>query len=377
MTNWKLVSLWVLMTGFLIASGYLAYEAQKLETSAAAIAAAGPIFSYPDLPLIDLAPVPIFDKAEACTDTERLHDCQVATYPVLSAKSAYLFDLGSGTPLLTINAESPLSPASTVKLMTALVAVDNYDLNQVLTVTMADLTQSNSLGLTVGEQFTVADLLQALLISSSNEAAQVLANNFFGGATNFVAQMNNKAAQLGLTSAHFTSPEGFDNINQKISAQDLAILAQSALGNEYLATTMSLDKTSISSATGKIFDLTNTNAFLSALSSVTNSNSILFNCDFQATKNYQSTDNSTAFNSLVQTKLPTAAAPLVSSCAPIFFGLKTGTTAQAGEVLVAAVTTPEGHNLLTVVMGSRQRYADTVRILEWALQNYTWQTKIF
>ena len=411
MMNWKLVSLWILTAGCLMAGGYLAYETQKLEISAVATATAETTLIYPDLPLINLAPVPIFDGAEDCladvvtatttastatttssnlsiedinsaktvlAPTDQLQACQVATYPNLSARSAYLLDLNSGTPLLSINAEAPLAPASVVKLMTALVTVKNYDLNQVLTVTANDLTQSNSLDLTAGEQFTVADLLQALLISSSNEAAQVLANNFpTGGATGFVAQMNQTATQLGLSATHFTSPEGFDHINQKTSASDLAILAQTALQNDYLASIMSLGQTSISSATGKIFDLTNTNYFLSAPMKVINSRSLLFACNFQKTKTDQvfiTGEEETKNDFRLQSTMATTA---TSSCAPIFFGLKTGTTAQAGEVLVSAVTTPDNHDLLAVVMGSSQRYTDTVKILEWALKNYTWQTEIF
>ena len=250
----------------------------------------------------------------------------------LSAQGVIALDLASETILFTKNEHTPFYPASTVKIMTALVVRDQFPLDDLVTLTSSDLTISNSIGLQVGETLTVADLLQALLISSSNEAAQALASHHPQGMTAFVDLMNAKADELNLTTAHFISPEGFDNTEQKISAFDLLILSRALLQDDYLRSIVALDQTTISNTSGRLYHLINTNQLFDA-------------------------------HTIIQTA--------DQSFQPEVYGIKTGTTPLALEALSSFIRL-DSHDFLIVVLESKTRYNDTVSLLSWLMNNYEW-----
>ena len=121
----------------------------------------------------------------------------VDTNPELSAISAYAVDLNTDIPLYEKNQDLPHSPASTTKIITALVAIDNYPLDKVIKVGDINV-DGQKMKLSAGEEITVRNLLYGLLIFSANDAAEVLAQNHKGGREAFIEAMNVKAQKLRL-----------------------------------------------------------------------------------------------------------------------------------------------------------------------------------
>lgn len=240
----------------------------------------------------------------------------------ITAEGVVVYDLDSATTLYGRNAEVLLSPASTTKIMTALVALEHFDLEDVVTVT----TVANSgavMGLIPGEQITVENLLYGALIQSGNDAAWAIAEHFDGGVEKFVAAMNAKAGELHLENTHFTNPVGYDDPNHKMSAIDLTRLAAYALTNKTIAKIVAIPQITISDiAHTRFHPLTNVNALLG--------------------------------------KIPGVA------------GIKTGWTEEAGENLVTLVER-SGHRVILVVLKSQNRFSDTEQLINWVFANYEWR----
>ncbi|HEX8731039.1 MAG TPA: D-alanyl-D-alanine carboxypeptidase family protein [Ktedonobacterales bacterium] len=153
--------------------------------------------------------------------------------PSVVAHAAFLFDADTGEILYSKNADEELPQASCTKIMTAMVAVEHGDLDQMITVG-ADAralvnSDSSYMGLSVGEKLTLRDLLYGLLLPSGNDAAVAIADGIAGSVPAFVALMNQKAAQLGLTRTHFENPHGLDAPGHYTTARDLAALAADAM----------------------------------------------------------------------------------------------------------------------------------------------------
>jgi len=137
----------------------------------------------------------------------------------ITASGIVIVDVDSAVVMYQRNANLLLSPASTTKIMTALVALDSYDLGEVVTIKNL-LTDGQTMKLFVGEKMMVENLLYGTLVMSGNDAAYALADHYPGGVDGFVSAMNEKAKALKLTQTHFTNPMGFDNPNHKTSAMD-------------------------------------------------------------------------------------------------------------------------------------------------------------
>ena len=155
--------------------------------------------------------------------------------PAVAANAAFLFDANSGLVLYSKNADVELPQASCTKIMTALVAVEHGKLDQMITVG-ADAhalvgPDSSYMGLGTGEQLTLRDLLYGLVLPSGNDAAVAIADGIAGSVPAFVALMNQRAQQLGLTHTHFVNPHGLDAPGHYTSARDLAALAAVAMRN--------------------------------------------------------------------------------------------------------------------------------------------------
>ena len=154
----------------------------------------------------------------------------------ISAKSAVLYDALSGQILYAKNEREPMGMASTTKIMTALVAMEQYDLQQPVTVETAWTgIEGSSMYLKADEKLTVSDLLYGLLLASGNDAAAALAGLDPDGEVAFVEKMNKKAALLGLANTHFENPEGLHDENHYTTAYDLALIACAFFSNDYLA----------------------------------------------------------------------------------------------------------------------------------------------
>ncbi len=245
-------------------------------------------------------------------------------YPGLeiSAAGVVVYDVASGVTLFGRNTEVSLFPASTTKIMTALVALENYELDDVVHVQTVANTGA-VMGLIPGERITVENLLYGALVQSGNDAAWALAEHYPGGVEKFVEAMNKKAADLHLSNTHFTNPVGFDDPNHIMTAIDLTRLASYALTNKTIVKIVAIPQITISDVTHTQFHpLTNVNTLLG--------------------------------------KIPGVA------------GIKTGWTEEAGENLVTLVER-DNHRVIIVVLKSLNRFADTEALINWVFTNYEWQ----
>ena len=153
--------------------------------------------------------------------------------PPVSATSAYLLDADTGATLYAHNPFMHLPMLSTTKLMTAVLAVEQVNLDQNITITHAianDISKlsadSTVVGIKQGETYTLRDLLYGLLLNSGNDAAIAIADGLAGNLPHFVAEMNQRAKQLGLYDTHYMNPHGLLATGHYSSAHDLAILGQ-------------------------------------------------------------------------------------------------------------------------------------------------------
>ena len=250
--------------------------------------------------------------------------------PSLTARSIAVIDRDSAVLIYGRNERLQLLPASTVKIMTGLVTLEHYQLSDVLTVGKID-KNGQDMKLLEGEKMTIKNLLYGLLVASANDAALVLAQNYPGGEINFVKAMNDKAQSLGLKGTYFANPTGLDSNDEGkmltnfsyTTASDLARLAALVLANETFLGMASTQKITISDVSGKIFhQLENINQLVGKF--------------------------------------------------PGMKGLKTGWTEEAGECLVG-YTEKDSHGLVTVVMGSQDRFGETVKLVDWVFDNFYWQ----
>ncbi len=243
--------------------------------------------------------------------------------PVIYAKGAYSMDLTSNTILYTKNEHDKLPIASLTKLMTAYIILEEEDLDSIVTISSnAANTEGSQVWLGTGEQITVESLLYGLLIPSGNDCAVALAEFNAGSEENFVKKMNQKAKQLGLNETSFTSASGLDDAGYS-STGDLAYLSMYLLKNNFIRQITSLSSATITGAYGyPTHNLTSTNELLGSYLNVR--------------------------------------------------GLKTGKTAGAGECLITVAENHQGHEILTVILGSQDRFGETKLLLDWTYNSYEW-----
>ncbi|MFN8487683.1 MAG: D-alanyl-D-alanine carboxypeptidase family protein [Caldilineaceae bacterium] len=234
----------------------------------------------------------------------------------LTAKAFLLYDVDADRTLFAKNSDQPLPPASLTKLMTSLLVLEKGNLADSVTIQAADLVGGSSMGLKAGETLTVEQLLWGLLIPSGNDAATALARHQEGAVNAFVQQMNARAAQLGLKQTHFTNPQGVDDNHLVASANDLLILTRQNWAFPLFRTIVATANTTVAG-----HDLQNTNELLGKTLNVK--------------------------------------------------GVKTGTTDKAGECLIANLQHGK-HQVITIVLDSRDRYSDTLTLDQVYQANYTW-----
>ena len=150
-----------------------------------------------------------------------------------SASAAVLIEAESGDVIYEKDAHSRRGPASTTKIMTAIVAAEHSSPDEIVTVdSRAANVEGSSAYLYAGEKVTMETLMYALMLRSANDAAAAIAYHVAGGIEEFAAMMNEKAAELGLCDTHFVNPHGLDDGEHYTSAYDLAMIARAALENE-------------------------------------------------------------------------------------------------------------------------------------------------
>ena len=166
--------------------------------------------------------------------------------PSVSAQSAILLEVDSGTIVYEKNAHIPLPMASTTKIMTAIVALESADPNMAVRISAEAVgIEGSSVYLYEGEVLSLEHLLYALLMESANDAAIAIAIAVSGNVEDFVSLMNQKAASLRLQNTHFTNPHGLDHENHYTSAADLAILAAYSMQNEHFRNIVSTQRITI------------------------------------------------------------------------------------------------------------------------------------
>lgn len=245
-----------------------------------------------------------------------------AKYPILSAQSVMAVDLTSGVTLYEKDPNKALLPASTTKIVTALVAIDTYEEEQVLKVGRISV-EGQKMGLVWGEEIKFIDLLNGLLIYSANDAAEVLAQNHPKGRDFFIDLMNKKIKDLGLNNTHFSNPTGFDNGSQFSTTRDLIVVSKEAMKNSTFAEIVGTKEKIVKSVNGKIsHKLVNINKLLGVV--------------------------------------------------PGVLGVKTGWTENARENLVTYVDR-DGRKVMLVVLGSSDRFGETKELIEWIYKSYNWE----
>ena len=149
----------------------------------------------------------------------------------VAAKAALLIDLNTNRVVYEQDADERVYPASLTKIMTCLIALENGNLSDVVTVSesaLADLDEDSSVaGLVVGEQMTLENLLYCMMVVSGNDACNVIAEHVAGSVTDFVRMMNQRAYELGCTNTHFNNPHGLHDESHYTTARDLAIITRS------------------------------------------------------------------------------------------------------------------------------------------------------
>ena len=238
--------------------------------------------------------------------------------PEITAESYLAIDMDSDTILFSKNKDAKLKIASITKLMTALVALDLYKPNDILTV-KRDFTEGAIIGLLKNEKIRFDELLKALLIPSANDAAQTIADN---SPTDFVRLMNKKAREIHLNNTLFSNPQGFDDGNNYSTVLDLSRIGEYVLRFPVVEKIVGSKEATISNA-----DKTKTYTF-------SNVNQLLF-------------DDTNVH------------------------GIKTGNTDEAGECLMSLFE-ENGHRIIIVILKSSDRFGESERLAEFTFSNFIW-----
>ena len=249
-----------------------------------------------------------------------------AIYPTFSARSVLAVDVNSGVTLFEKNPDRSLLPASTTKIVTALVAIDYYPRAAVLKVNGLKV-DGQKMGLVAGEEITADSLLKGLLVASANDAAEVLAYNYPGSTEAFVDAMNEKASEISLQKTYLTNPSGFDTYGHSTTARDLIRAASYAMKNSYFSEIVGIGEVTVTDVSGLyVHRLVNINELIGSVEGV--------------------------------------------------LGVKTGWTENAHENLVTYVERG-GRKVMIAILGSQDRFAETEELIDWIFENYEWREVLY
>lgn len=158
--------------------------------------------------------------------------------PIISAQSAILIEANTGVILYEKNIHEALFPASTTKIMTALLAIENCELNETVTFSHDAVFSvpwdGSKIAIDVGEQLSMEDCLNAILIRSANEVTNAVAEHIGGSMPDFVDMMNARAKELGCTNTNFVNPNGLHDDNHYTTAYDLAMMGRAFFSHDLL-----------------------------------------------------------------------------------------------------------------------------------------------
>lgn len=250
-----------------------------------------------------------------------LPGAQAAGKPNLSAQAAILMDFTTGKILYQKNSSLHKAPASTTKIMTALVALERGKLNQEIVVSSrASRAEGSSVYLSRGEKHSLENMLYGILLSSGNDAAIAVAESLAGSEDEFARWMTEKAKEIGADSTVFKNSSGLPQKGHYSTARDLALITRYALNNPIFSAMVGTKQ--------KQLEWPNRNGNRQ----IVNHNKLLWR--------YEYAD-----------------------------GVKTGYTREAGPCLVASATR-NGHRLIAVVLNSSNMYRDTQSLFDYGFRNY-------
>ena len=243
----------------------------------------------------------------------------------IKAKAAIVLDQETDMVLYSENSKEKMPIASLTKIMTALVVLENVDLDGVVIISKSAFdTDGRKDGLIVNEKINAKDLLKIMLIRSNNSAAVSLAEHTSGSVEEFVKLMNERASLLGLENTNFSNPTGFDSEGNYSTAYDIAQLFDYASDKPLIWEILRTQRLNLTSLDKKTkHRLKNTNLLLGRLKNIT--------------------------------------------------GGKTGLTDEAGQCLVLIVGDPvDDHKIISVVLGAEDRFLETEKLVRWVFRNYKW-----
>jgi len=247
-----------------------------------------------------------------------------SAFPYISAKGHLIIDNKTNKILSEHNINRTFAPASTTKLMTALVAADLYGESEIVEISpMCSEVESTKLWMPVGSKYTVKNLLYSLLVSSAGDAGCALASSKLALPA-FVELMNVKAAQVGMSNTTFTNPIGLDGADGShySSVWDLYLLSKKAMEDPLIREIVRTRNHSFKDITGELdIDISNTNQLMWDI--------------------------------------------------PETIGVKTGRTSGAGEVLIYRYGDKD-KDFTIIVMSSEDRFLDTRNLINWTLSSYEW-----
>ena len=242
--------------------------------------------------------------------------------PTINARRYAIYDRASGMCIYGKDENKATAIASTTKIMSIIIVIENCNLSDTVTITAKSAGIGGSrLGLHTDDKITVMDLLYGLMLRSGNDSAVALAIHTAGSVEKFAELMNQKAEELGLTNTHFVTPHGLDNPNHYSTAYELAKITDYALKNETIAKIVKT-KTAVININGKPMQINNTNELLGNIDGV--------------------------------------------------YGVKTGFTNNAGRCLVTSVKRGD-MDLIIVVLGAdtrKDRAKDSMKLIEYSYKRF-------
>ena len=263
------------------------------------------------------------EEYELSTDFSSITVSSVNTSaPTINSRAAIIYDRLSGSVLYGKAENEKRKMASTTKIMTAIIVIENSNLNDIVTISQkAAGTGGSRLGLHVNDKISIRDLLYGLLLCSGNDSAVALAETIGGSVEEFANLMNQKAISLGLNSTHFVTPHGLDNDDHYTTAYELALITDYALKNDIFCNLVG-SKTHTILINNQPKTLSNTNELLGNLNGV--------------------------------------------------YGVKTGFTNGANRCLVTSVKR-NNMDLICIVLGAdtkKDRTKDSIALIEYTFKNF-------
>ena len=290
--------------------------------------------------LMIICMIMMLSNTVALADNVYIED-ESLSLPEIKAETALLMDMKTGRVIYSKNPDERRFPASTTKIMTAILALEHGDLSDIVTADIASLApitnEDSHMGILIGEELTMEQLINGMMVYSANDASNVIATHIAGSPQHFVDLMNKKAQDLGLSDTNFVNAYGIHDENHYTTASDLAIMARYAMENE------------------KFREIVKQKIYF-----------------IPATNKYTTDRNLTATNLFVGT-----ARSSKYYYSPIT-GIKTGHTSDAGYCLVTSAE-KDGTELLCIVMKSANQedcYTTTRGLIDYGFNNYKYRTVV-